>query len=52
MLEHQGNRTELILANQGKDNGITHIKVLWKTKQVKTVASYLEGSRVFDMYQI
>ena len=52
IIDHHKNRTELVLANQGKDNGITHIQILWKSKQVKTITNYLEGSRVFDMYKI
>lgn len=41
LIDHQTNRTELLLANQGKNCGITHILVQWKAKQIKTVNTYL-----------
>ena len=27
LIDHQSNRTEILLANQGKNNGITHILI-------------------------
>ena len=53
MLDHTGNRTELVFANQSKVNGgITHVQILWKSKKIKVLGQYLEGSRIFDIYRV
>ena len=47
--QHKCNRTELVLSNMGKENGILKIEISWKTKKVIRCAHFVPGTRIFDI---
>ena len=49
VVKHEPRRTLLAMSNQGKDNGVLMVEILWKVNEIRQITRFLGGARIFDL---